>query len=201
MTVDWAVQRVRNALASQGRLSNTLMIFTADNGWMLGEHRLLGGKRVPYATPVPLYVRWPAEIGTDRRLETERVSNVDIAPTICDVAGCSLPQADGMSLLPLIRGTAARLDRLFVYEEFLDSVPPSPAWYSIRTTKKYSTSKRWVYTEYRSGARELYDLVSDPGQLRNLIKDPRYKARAADLKQLLHSGVIEPDDVRWGQVH
>jgi N-acetylglucosamine-6-sulfatase len=201
MTVDWAVQKVRNALASQGRLANTLMMFTADNGWMLGEHRLLGGKRVPYATPIPLYVRWPAQIGNSRRLETERVSNVDIAPTICAAAGCSLPEADGMSLLPIIKGNADRVDRLFVHEEFLDSVPPAPGWYSIRTTRKYSTSRRWVYTEYRTGARELYDLSSDPGQLRNLIKDPRYKARAAELRELLHSQVIGPDDVRWGQIH
>lgn len=201
MTVDWAVQKVRNALASQGRLANTLMIFTADNGWMMGEHRLLGGKRVPYATPIPLYVRWPARIGTARRLESERVSNVDIAPTICAVAGCSLPDADGLSLLPLITGQAKRLDRLFVYEEFLDSVDPAPAWYSIRTTKQYSTSRRWVYTEYRTGARELYDLVSDPGQLRNLIRDPRYRARANELRDLLHGQVIGPNDVRWGQIH
>ncbi|MEX1335107.1 MAG: sulfatase-like hydrolase/transferase [Candidatus Limnocylindrales bacterium] len=201
MTVDWAVQKVRNALASQGRLADTLMILTADNGWMMGEHRLLGGKRVPYATPIPLYVRWPAQIGNERRLETERVSNVDVAPTICAAAGCALPDADGMSLLPIIRGDADRVNRLFVYEEFLDSVDPAPGWYSIRTTKKYSTNRRWVYTEYRTGARELYDLTSDPGQLRNLIREPRHRARAEDLRDLLHREVIGPDDVRWGEIH
>jgi N-acetylglucosamine-6-sulfatase len=201
MSVDWAVQKVRDALASQGRLADTLMIFTADNGWMLGEHRLLGGKRVPYATPIPLYVRWPAQIGNAARVEFDRVSNVDIAPTICAAAGCSLPDADGMSLLPIIKGETDRLNRLFVYEEFLDSVGPTPGWYTIRTTKRYSASQRWLYTEYRSGARELYDLSSDPGQLRNLIKDPRYKTRAADLQELLHSQVIGPDNVRWGEIH
>ncbi len=199
LTIDYAVQKVRDALKSTGRLGNTLMILTADNGWMMGEHRVSGGKRVPYATPVPLYMWWPQGLGTKPRSISERVSNVDLAPTICELAGCSLPDADGLSLLPLMFGQTDRLNRLFVYEEYLDSIDPAPGWYGLRTTRAYSTSSTWVYTEYRTGARELYDLRKDPFQLRNLIRDPAYKEQRKALHDLLHDSVIRPDNVRWGE--
>jgi len=201
LSIDWAVGRVRDALKSTGRLQDTLIIFTADNGWMMGEHRIARSKRVPYAAPVPLSMVWPAGLSAGHRFVTEPVSNVDLAPTICDLAGCDLPQVDGLSLLPLMRGTTNRLERQFVYEEFLDSVGHSPGWYGLRTTKSYPSKGRWAYTEYRSGARELYELRTDPHRLRNLARDPRYRNRLKSLHRLLHTQVIRPDQVRWGQIH
>lgn len=196
MSIDWATNHIRRALAATGRLRNTLLIFTADNGLMMGEHRVKALKRVPYATPVPLYMLWPAEMGGSRRRVKEPVSTVDLAPTICELAGCAMPNADGMSILPLVRGTKDRLDRRFIYEEFLHTVHPNPAWYGLRTTKAYD-DRLWVYTEYKTGDRELYDLTADPHQLRNRAGQPAYADREADLRELLHDKVIGPDEVEW----
>jgi len=67
MTVDSVVQRIRKALKDTGRLNNTLLIFTADNGWMMGDHRVIG-KTYPYSTPVPLYMLWPAKWNNQKRV-------------------------------------------------------------------------------------------------------------------------------------
>ena len=66
MGVDWAVAQVTAALEETGRLDDTLLVFTADNGYLIGDHRI-EDKLVPYATPVPLYVRWPSRWGDEAR--------------------------------------------------------------------------------------------------------------------------------------
>lgn len=98
-SMDESVSRVVEALRDTGELDNTVILFTADNGLMLGEHRITHWKTVPYleVARVPLLIRGPGFIsGT----HTEPVSNVDLAPTIADLAGVTpaLP-VDGMSLL------------------------------------------------------------------------------------------------------
>src|SRR3989304_71087 len=105
---DLIVARVTDQLAAQGRLDNTLLLFTADNGMAWGAHRL-ELKAVPYATPVPLYVAWPDRWGDSPRTIDDYVSNIDLAPTMCAVGGCSLgpypsgqANPDGVSLLALI---------------------------------------------------------------------------------------------------
>lgn len=197
MTVDRVTSRVRSALRKSGRLDDTLLVFAADNGWMLGDHRVVR-KGTPYSTPVPLYMLWPSELGNVKRVVEEPVSNVDFGSTFCELAGCALPASDGMSLLPLLRGETDRLDRKFVYEEMLHTFVPTgmPAWYGIRTTKAYSDTL-WVYTEYKGGERELYDLTRDPHQLVNLAGRPKHAAVQKELKRLLHRGVIKPDGVRF----
>jgi arylsulfatase A-like enzyme len=198
MTVDWVAGRIRRALARSGRLNDTLMLFTADNGTLMGEHRLVG-KQYPYATPVPMYALWPVRWGSERRVVRDPVSNVDLAPTFCRLAGCAMKGADGRDITPLLDGTVDRLKRRFLYEEMLHpSANGRPAWYGVRTTLGYSDT-RWVYTEYATGERELYDLTSDPQQLTNLVRDPAYADVRADLRRSLHDGVVGPDHVRFSR--
>ena len=123
MTVDWAVATVRQALRRNGRLANTLPVLTADNGWLMGDHRL-EGKTYPYATGVPLYMQLagghtrPCAVDSESRSPTSTSRS-----TFCDVAGCSMPAADGQSLLPLITGDRRRLDRRYRLRR---DAPPQP---------------------------------------------------------------------------
>ncbi len=195
MTIDWATQQIRAALRESGRLKDTLFIFTSDNGWNMGDHRV-EGKNYPYSHTVILYMLWPKQLKEEPRTIAERVQNVDLAPTFCDLAGCRVKDADGMSLVPLLKGTAPRLARDFVYEEKLH-ITSRPAYYGLRTTKRYSTDHMWVYTELSTGERELYDRAVDPWQLQNLAADPSQQETVEALHALLHEKVIEPNGVEF----
>ncbi len=195
MTIDWAVREVRRALREAGRLEDTLLVLTSDNGWSMGDHRLKG-KVVSYSNPVILYMLWPRRSSTEPRVIRERVQNVDLAPTFCEIAGCKMPRADGMSLLPLLVGKTGRLKRDFVYEEQLHR-NLGPAYYGLRTTRRFSRDHLWVYTEHSTGERELYDRAIDPWQLDNLALDPAHQETAETLHQMLHQDVIDPDGVAF----
>ena len=121
----------------------------------------------------------------------EVVSNIDIAPTICALAGCEMgpfnegpESADGLSLLPLLDGETDHLERTLVREERSEPYADVPAWRAIRTTSQHPLG-RWHYVEYEGGKRELYDSVEDPWELVNLVRDEAYaevvKQLAADL--------------------
>jgi len=190
--VDTAVAKVTNALATTGRIDNTLLVFTADNGMTWGQHRIGQEKNTPYSTPVPLYMTWPARWGTGTRVINEPVSNIDFAPTFCDAGGCALgPYAtgqagpDGVSLLPLLDGDVSNLGRDALLEVNTTSIT-APKWAAIRTTPE-AAEGRWHYVEYETGERELYDLANDPWELENLASDPD----TADLRANLSDRLVE----------
>jgi arylsulfatase A-like enzyme len=201
LTVDWVVGKVIRALRDAGRLDDTLQIVTADNGWLMGDHRIIG-KVHPYATPVPLYVRWPAVLENRQRTVTEPVTNLDWLPTFCDVAGCGVPNADGMSILPLITGEADRLDREFLFVELLydnprfpDDPRARPGYTGVETTLGYSDT-RWAFTRYSNGEAELYNLSEDPHRLENLYGKKGYRKVTRDLKRM-HKSLKQGDAVTW----
>ncbi len=188
--VDWMVKQVTDELRADGRLDNTLLIFTADNGMAWGQHRLTL-KQVPYSTFLPLYMSWPDRWGTDPREIDEYTSNIDLAPTICEIAGCTLGpyptgQAgpDGVSLLPLLDGDVPHLGRDALIETEWDAHP----WAAVRTTN-LSSLGLWHYVEYQSGFRELYNVApdQDPWELDNLAYDPDY----ASVIAALHDRLLE----------
>lgn len=204
--VDDVVKRVTDELAAEGRLNNTLLVFTADNGMSWGAHRRGQQKGTPDATPVPLYMAWPAGWGTSAREVNEYVSNIDLAPTFCQLGGCRLgpypsgqDDADGRSLVALL-GQGTSLDRDAILEQSPVGEPAQdiPGWATIRTTPQ-SGLGLWRYTEYANGERELYDQVNDPYELDNLASDP---GRAAievalgqRLAQLLAEGRVNRPDL------
>ena len=187
--VDRAVGEVITELQAENRLDNTLLMFTADNGMTWGQHRLGQQKSWPYATPVPLYARWPAaHWGDTPQTMSDITSDIDYAPTWCALAGpsCVLgPFArgssgpDGVSLVPLLNGDATNLGRDAVLEESYSS--PDNSWSGLRTTTVFDASHSWHYIEYTDGERELYDLVNDPWELNNLASNSSYASLMATL--------------------
>ena len=159
--VDRAVDRLLGALEDTGRLDDALVIFTSDNGLLWGEHRWLK-KEVPYeeAIRVPLVVRADAIVGEGSRTDDHLVANIDLAPTIAEVAGVELPGAEGESLVPLLTGTAERWRSAFLIEH-MRGTNPIPTYCAVRT-------ERYLFASYDTGERELYDLNADPYELRNL---------------------------------
>jgi len=186
LAVDEAVAAIVRELRAQGTLANTYLLFTSDNGFLLGEHAVPTGKMLPYepSSRVPLLIRGPGIRG--RTISLESASNIDLAPTIVQMAGASAAggaPVDGRSLLKFARDPRLRSGRLVLHETGgLRSTSTSPEEdggpVPVRTIRTYRAVRndRWLYVAYRSGERELYDLLRDPFQLRSRHNDPRYAA-------------------------
>ena len=177
-SVDDLVADVVGALREAGELDNTVIVFSSDNGLMFGEHRMKHRKVVPYeeSIHVPLIVRGPGfPAGTIAR---QVVANIDIAPTLVSMSGVTAGRTmDGRSLLPIAQSPAVAADRAVMVEDWPTGTSPMvPHYEGIRTPG-------WVYLEYDTGERELYDLNADPYQLTSLHADPgaaRDMARLAE---------------------
>jgi arylsulfatase A-like enzyme len=171
--VNDGIGELMNALSASGRLNSAHLFFTSDNGYLLGEHRMIK-KGEPYEEPsrIPFMVRWPGVAG---RTERNLVSSVDLPATICAIAGTTPPGSDGRNLAPLITVGAAVRDAAYIE-------PPGggAGWSALRTT-------RFKYVEYGNGGRELYDLASDPWELNNAYFAPAYQSTVAALSSRLHA--------------
>jgi N-acetylglucosamine-6-sulfatase len=158
--LDDLVEGVVNKLHSSGQLSNTYIVFTSDNGYHHGEHRIIQGKGRPYEEDnhMPLLIRGP---GVEAGSSTEElVLNTDYFPTFTELAGIPTPSyVDGRSLQPLLTGTATDSNwRSAILLEAHQSKQggETPTYSGILTN---SGNK---YIEYEGDVRELYDLGADP---------------------------------------
>jgi arylsulfatase A-like enzyme len=196
--VEGTLRQIRQALRETGRLQDTLFIFTADNGYLMGDHRMpgKGSKYWPHAVPVPFYALWPAVLGNERRVVKEPISSVDLPVTICALAGCTLEAADGRNIAPLLTGARKKLEREFLYLEMLRPYFGMKPWYGLITTRSYDRESVFHYVEYKSGARELYNLSKDPHRLNNLARKPWQANRIKNLHRMLHNRIVKPDGVR-----
>jgi N-acetylglucosamine-6-sulfatase len=176
--VDELVERLVDTLEETGQLDKTVIVFTSDNGFFLGEHRIADGKLLPYeeSIRVPLIVRgggFPAGHTAE-----QPVANIDLAPTIVELTGARARRTmDGRSLLPLALDPSLGQDRTLLIEG-LSRNRAKPSYEAVRTS-------RWLYVEYHTGARELYDLQSDPLQLRSRHNAPGLRTVRADLARRL----------------
>ena len=164
LAVDEAVARIVAELRRSGELSHTLIVFTSDNGFLHGEHRIPLGKVWPYepSSRVPLIMRGPG-IRAGLRLR-QSVANIDLAPTIVDATGARAGLTmDGRSLWPLLEDPGIFWGRDLLHEGPLTDELLSK-FAAIRTPS-------WLYSHRLTGAEELYDLVQDPYQLTNLRAD------------------------------
>lgn len=171
-SVDDAVAGIVDALRTSGRLHNTLLIYMADNGLMIGDHHAMG-KGLPYrfATDVPLVVRWDGRVTagrTDRRL----ASIVDVTATIAKVAGATIT-TDGLNLLRNERRSHLALEGRTWRRH--DSSVPHPAYIGLR-------SDRYLYVRYAGGFEELYDYEDDRFETRNRAKDPAYRDQLRSMR-------------------
>ena len=170
--VNDGVTRIMKALKETHQLANTIVIFTSDNGFFFGEHRIPSGKGRFYepAIRVPLVMRGPGiEHGITQR---SLVANVDLAPTILDLAGAkALRPVDGTSMVPLLHHKER---------------PPKDRAVLLESNSVFSPdlgvrTPRYAYFVLNTGEKELYDLRADPDELRNLAGDPAHAAVEADL--------------------
>ena len=192
LTVDRTVGEVVRKLRQLDRLDNTMLILTSDNGMAFGSQRILHDKKAPYGTKVPLFVRWPRVLGTQPRTIDEKIQNIDLAPTLCDIAGCKMGpyptgqnKPDGVSFLKLLTGARDRLGRSALLNSYQETGHRVPTYWSVMTTgsssladnvcrKRKQDGCRWVYTVYETGERELYDVSNGPCHewKRNTSGDP-----------------------------
>jgi arylsulfatase A-like enzyme len=174
-SVDDAVARTFRHLRAAGVLGDTYVMFTSDNGYLIGEHRYIG-KILPYepALRVPLLVRGPGIAPGSHTAST--VTTVDLASTITDLAGVTPGRTpDGVSLVPLLHGgpPPAR-DTTLIQAGGLGSGPRTAPWlYRGVRTARYTFA---VWDDQGPPFPELYDRSVDPDELLNVADDPRYAA-------------------------
>jgi len=161
--VDDSVSSVQATLDSLGLSGSTYVFFMSDNGFMLGEHRF-GDKRVAYedSIRIPFIV---GGAGLVAREPTGLALNIDVAPTILELAGIPAPRTmQGRSLVGMLRGQASSVRDAFLYEYFEEpSIPVVPEILGIRTGQQ-----KLVTYPARPGEDEMYDLSSDPYEMTNL---------------------------------
>jgi arylsulfatase A-like enzyme len=162
LAVEDLLRQTIATLQETGELQNTYIVFTSDNGFHMGNHRLELAKRTPYEedTGVPLLVRGPGvPAGAVRQ---ELVLNNDFAPTLANLAGASIPAfVDGSSFAPLLTSSPPSSWRTAFLEEGWLS---ESSGFKVPTHKSVHTQK-YMFTEYDTGEYELYDLALDPYQL------------------------------------
>jgi arylsulfatase A-like enzyme len=191
----YGITGIMQHLRDLGVADNTIVIYFADNGWYWGEHRLRA-KNNPYEEAIrsPMFVRFP-KLAPLKRTDTRFALNIDIAPTLAELAGVAIPIShDGVSLVRVLDGTAPSWRTDFLTEGW----PQSHPWGTVH-------EGQWKYTEIPNTPgspsttfqRELYDLVADPYELTNVANDPANAARivtmAARLRQLRPNWPIDSD--------
>jgi N-acetylglucosamine-6-sulfatase len=178
LALDEGIGRVLQNLEREHLNASTIVFYTTDNGFTLGEHGLID-KRQMYeeSIRIPLLVYAPGFLKPGQTF-SEMILNVDIAPTILELAGMKKPeQMDGISFAPLLKDKKADLRKSFVYEYYWERpFPHTPTVFGVRTDRyKYMTYYGIWDTD------ELYDLKNDPNEMVNLIDLPEYADLVNDL--------------------
>ncbi len=188
---DRNVGAVLKAIENQGQLDKTAILLSADHGFFLGEHHLYD-KRLMYepSIRVPMLLRYPGKIkpGTT---SGEMVLNLDIAPTLLQVAGLPVPnEMQGKSFLPLAEGekTPWRQDWLYEYYEY-------PGFENVKPCRGVRTA-RYKYIEFFLDPKEyeLYDLEKDPDEMHNLYGKPGYEEISRHLQTRMEELRKQTDD-------
>ncbi|HVZ26649.1 MAG TPA: sulfatase-like hydrolase/transferase [Sediminibacterium sp.] len=172
--LDDQVGRVIQALKEAGIYDESIVIFTADHGEMLGSHRLWQ-KMCMYeeSAKVPLMIKMPKQAGITATNTDALVSLIDVFPTILDYIGVKNPaKMDGQSLLPLLQGTGKGRTSLFIQYDgngSLGSVQRCRVEGNLKLIADQFKDETWL---------ELYDLSKDPQETKNLVFDPAYRNTA-----------------------
>jgi arylsulfatase A-like enzyme len=181
-SVDDNVGRFLDWLDKNGLAENTIVIYTSDQGFFLGEHNFFD-KRFMYeeSLRMPFLMRWPGKIRAGS-VSKGMILNVDFAPTLLDAAGVKTPaDMQGLSFLPLLEGRAPRRWRAAMYYRYYHPGHHNvAAHYGVRTAHYkliyFNKLDQW----------ELYDLRKDPREMRNVYGDPAYAKMVEELKKELY---------------
>jgi len=182
-SVDDNVGRVLDYLDEKGLTNNTMVIYTSDQGFYLGEHGWFD-KRFIYdeSFKTPLLIRWPNKMKAGITNE-EMVQNLDYAQTFLEAAQIKAPaDMQGESLMPLLKGDSQSWNREAVYYHYYEY----PGWHSVKrhygiVTKDY----KLAHFYYDIDEWELYDRKRDVHEMKNVYGDPEYKDVVVDLKKRL----------------
>ena len=176
-----------DGLKRNGLLDNTIVCFTSDHGFHLGEHGGLWRKSTLFeeSARVPLIVVAP---GISNALCPRVIEHVDLFPTLAEL--CGLPQPSGLegrSFGPLLKNPTAPWDKTAATIFIRETILGDAVGYTLRT-------ERWRYTEWNAGrwGVQLYDHQSDPHEWTNLAKRAEYAANLSELKTLLHRSGSPP---------
>jgi N-acetylglucosamine-6-sulfatase len=195
--IDDGVKLILDTLGAQHRLRNTYVIFTSDNGFFFGEHRLTGGKFLAYepATHLPFLIRGPGiRPGSE---SSELAMNIDVAPTLLELAGVEADKSiDGRSMVPFLRDPELRTLRPALFESFVETsdvqgngaIAEPPPGRRARASGGGATASLlappkdyggirlgpYKYIAWPNGEKELYDLEKDPNELNNIVRIPNY---------------------------
>lgn len=191
--IDESIGRLLQTLEATGQLDNTIIFYMGDNGFSFGEHGLID-KRHAYeeSMRVPLLAWAPGRIRVDSLPQI--IMNVDIGPTILDIAGRETPaRMNGRSFWPLLQGreTEDWREALF-YEYYWERpFPQTPTTHAVRTD-------RYKFIRYHGiwDLNEFYDLEKDPYEARNLIADPAWEPIIRELNNRLFDWLEETDGMR-----
>jgi arylsulfatase A-like enzyme len=178
-SVDDSVGRVLEAIDKAGLGRNTIVIYTSDQGFFLGDHGLFD-KRFMYEESIrmPFLVRWPAVISAGTRIDAIGL-NVDFAPTFLEAAGLPpSPEMQGRSLVPVLRGTTPGDWRTSMYYRYYHD----PGHHNTRAHYGVRTRTHKLIYFWKKDQWELYDLVADPQEMHNLYGQPAQAALTATLK-------------------
>ena len=183
MAIEDGVGEIFKALKETGQLDNTIIVFASDNGYFYGEHGLSVERRLAYEESIrmPLLVRYPKAIksGTVR---DEFALNIDLAPTLLELAGVAVPGTmQGRSLVPLLKGKRTAWRDAFLIEYYSDKVFPRVLQMGYKAVR----NGRWKYIHYveLEGMDELYDLKTDPYEMKNLIHQPGAAMTLSEMKK------------------
>jgi arylsulfatase A-like enzyme len=190
-SVDENIGRVLNYLDESGLTNNTVVMYTSDQGFYLGENGWFD-KRFMYEVSMntPLLMRWPKHIPAGT-VTNAMAQNIDFAPTIMNLTRTPVPDwMQGKSLLPVVTGRQKSLNRPYLYYHYYEyskdhTVLPH---LGIRG-ERYKLIYFYTVNEW-----ELYDLQTDTNEQRNLIRSPRHQTLIAQLKKELNKLRDEYDD-------
>ncbi|MCB1064852.1 MAG: sulfatase [Verrucomicrobiae bacterium] len=181
--VDESVARMRETLKNLGLDKNTVVIYSSDQGFYIGDHGWFD-KRWMYeeSLKMPLIISWPGVTKPGSK-NTDLVQNLDYAETFLEMAGAEIPSdMQGLSLVPLLKGETPAKWRDAIYYHYYEypSVHMVPRHYGIRTDRFklmhfYQFGEEW----------EFYDLDADPGELMNQYNNPYYADEVAEMKKKL----------------
>ena len=166
IALDRAIGKVMTTLKDTGELDNTVVVYLSDNGMFWGEHRMTEVKYSYYeeASRVPFALRYPPLVPkpyTDPHV----IGNIDIAPTLYDLAGIPIPKGvDGLSLVKLLKGEGPWREGIL-----LEGWPGRGNYDAVRT-------ETYAYAETEGDVSELYNIQTDPLEINNLVGDPKYQA-------------------------
>lgn len=183
LSLDESIGEILDYLEANDLLQNTTVMYMGDNGFSFGEHGLID-KRQAYeeSMRVPL-LAMGAAVNQGVKVIEQNVQNIDIGPTVLDIAGVPRPaQFDGQSFLPLLKGNDPETWNDTIYYEYFweRPFPQTPTVHAIRTAD-------FKYIRYHGiwDLNELYNIKNDPQEMNNLIRNPEYKETAKELRTAL----------------